>query len=153
MAGAGSNAGGFNAGNPDIGGLLCRAGMWRARYQSHVGRAIKTRLGKSVSLGKPVLIGRASTKGPLGEPVRYNASARSVPLGTGTLAAPAWRHSAKCLLGTVPARHCKCLLGLLARHIYLQVPAWHCACSACLPRCALGTGQTLNPQSPSSGLV
>ena len=109
-------------------GLLCRAGMWRARYRSHVGRAIKRGWASQYSLGEPVLIGRAikrgwgepsnevgraSAKGPLGEPTFTVANACACLalclLGTSTSACSA--RLLKCLLGTASACSALCLLG------------------------------------------
>ena len=47
-------------------GRLCQAGMWRARYRS--------RWASPCSLGEPSnKVGRASTKGPLGEPLNFHS--------------------------------------------------------------------------------
>ena len=117
-------------------GLLCRAGMWRARYRSRWA-SHQTRLGEPVlrgrwaspySLGEPVLgepsneVGAshqtrlgASHQTRLGEPVLRGRWASQYS----TFTAASTPASKLCLLGAVPpARHCKCLLGTVpARHI------------------------------------
>ena len=118
------------------------------------GRAIKRGWASQYSLGEPVLIGRARThwashQTRLGEPVlrgRWASHSTTFTvanacaclalclLGTSTSACSA--RLLKCLLGTASA--CSAHLQVPARHVYLLVPARHCACSH-LPRCLLGT--------------
>ena len=147
----------FPGKNPDLGaGLagwrlrcragaagLCRAGMWRARrwaspywasHQTRLGRAIKRGWGEPSNE-----VGRASTKGPLGETFTVASVANAClallrclgtrcPLGT----VPA-RHDLQVPARHVPARHIHLLVParhVPARRIYLLVPARHCARSA-----------------------
>ena len=147
-----------------------RAGMWRARYRSRWA-SHQTRLGEPVAaqtrthwashqaiLGRAVKqgwgepsneVGRASTKGPLGEPVLRAVPARrqKCPLGypahAASTVAPLHLHSGLPLVQRPPLSQwptpalarcaCSAHLQVPARRIYLG------ACSAHLPRCLLGT--------------
>ena len=69
-------------------------GMWRARYRS--------RWASPYSLGQPSnKVGRASTKGPLGEPLNFHSGLHAC-----FKAAPAWRGAySECSARLVPAQH------------------------------------------------
>ena len=115
--------------------LIGRARIGRARIgQSRIGRASERGWASQYSLGEPVLgepsneVG-ASHQTRLGEPVLRGRWASPYSLGepVGRANFHSGLHSGQRLLGapTVPARH--------------QVPARHCACSARLVKCLLGT--------------
>ena len=152
--------------------LIGRARTHWASHQTRLGEPVlRGRWASQYSLGEPVLPLRAvparRQKCPLGYPAHATSTVachfHSGPLhlnsglhATCTAAATFTVAHNACsmrLLGAVPARHIyllvparhcaclarllKCLLGTVpARHIYLQVPAWHCACSAHLPTSA-----------------
>ena len=102
-------------------GLLCRAGMWRARYRSRWA-SHQTRLGEPVLIGRArthwasIKQGWASHQTRLGEPVLIGRTTQ--PLSQWPTPAPAWR--------------CAC-------SAQLQVPARHVYLSACSALCLLGT--------------
>ena len=180
----------FPGKNPDLGaglaglrcragaaGRLCQAGMWRARrwaspywashqrgwasHQTSLGEPVligRTRIGRAIKRGwgEPSnKVGRASTKGPLGEPELIGrarthwASPYSLGLGEPVLGEPLNHfHSGQRLplLGAVPARHCacsarlvKCLLGTASACSARSVPTYKCPLGTSTYKCPLGT--------------
>ena len=115
------------------------------------GRAIKQ---GPYSLGEPVLgepsneVGRASTKGPLGEPVLIGRASThwASPYSLGEPLNHFHSGQRLPLLGAVPARHCacsarlvKCLLGTASACSARSVPTYKCPLGTSTYKCPLGT--------------
>ena len=115
--------------------VLGRATHWASTWANPcLGRAIKRGWGEPSNEAIKRAVGRASTKRPLGEPVLRARWASQ--LGKPVLGEPVGRASTRWALGEPLNFHSQRLLGAtVPRH----VPARHCACSARLVKCQLGT--------------